>query len=197
MNKLEKILAQSVTSEMVAEQLTEQEIEEVIEEYEEKAKHAEESIEYANKKEEEFSQLAERYRKTASEWKAEVEKEKEKSELYRSVVKKAKQALAERFTGIAQKEESPDNSFVHTTPDGKVLRVVKRRAKVGEWVVIIDDSELNAFKVGDVQLVKGICKSYDLSTNFEVIGSRELGFFGFDHIDHKQDYYVVIEELPF
>lgn len=36
MNKLEKILAQSVTPEMVAEQLTESEIEEVIEEYETK-----------------------------------------------------------------------------------------------------------------------------------------------------------------
>lgn len=98
-----------------------------------------------------------------------------------------------RFTDIPPKESLPDSSFVHTTPDGKTFRVVERRAKVGERVVIIDDSTLYVFKVGDVEVVKGRSDSQE----FEVIGCRESGFWGYDYLNHKTDYYVIIEELPF
>lgn len=98
-----------------------------------------------------------------------------------------------RFTDIPPKESLPDNSFVHTTPDGKTFRVVERRAKVGERVVIIDDSTLDVFKVGDVEKVKGRSDSQE----FEAIGCLESGFWGYDYIDYKRDYYVIIEELPF
>jgi len=113
MNKLEKILAQSVTPEMVAEQLTEREIEEVIEEYEEKAKHAEESIEYANKKEKGFLEVVERYQRSADDWKEVAEQEKGKSELYRSVVEKAKRALE-------IKNGTSDDDCLHTNESGHV-----------------------------------------------------------------------------
>lgn len=98
-----------------------------------------------------------------------------------------------RFTDIPPKESLPDNSFVHTTPDGKTFRVVERRAKVGERVVIIDDSTLDAFKVGDVEKVKGRSDR----TGFDIIGCRKSGFWGYDYLNHKIDYYVIIEELPF
>ena len=95
MNKLEKILAQSVTPEMVAEQLTEQEIEEVIEEYELKVEEAEQSIERAEHKEKGSLKMVERYQKSADDWKEVVEEEKEKLKTWQSVVEKAKQALRE------------------------------------------------------------------------------------------------------
>lgn len=98
-----------------------------------------------------------------------------------------------RFTDIPPKESLPDNSFVHTTPGGKTFSVVERRAKVGERVVIIDDSTLDVFKVGDVEKIKGRSDSIE----FDVIGCRKSGFWGYDYLNHKTDYYVIIEELPF
>lgn len=93
MNKLEKILAQSVTPEMVAEQLTEQEIEEVIEEYELKIEDAKKEIERAVDMEEANMKQVEKFQALANDWKAVAEEEKEKLKTWRSVVEKAKQAL--------------------------------------------------------------------------------------------------------
>ena len=98
MNKLEKILAQSVTPEMVAEQLTEQEIEEVIEEYETKIANAEDDIELAKEREQAMHKCAEQNLKRAEDWKHVVESEVERAEVWRSVANKAKQALKRRTT---------------------------------------------------------------------------------------------------
>lgn len=130
MNKLEKILAQSVTPEMVAEQLTEQEIEEVIEEYESKVEETEQIIERAEHKEKESLKMVERYQKSADDWKEVVEEEKEKLKTWRSVVEKAKQALKR------------DAKFA-----------------VGDTVVFVK-SEKGLFSVGDVGVVKKASKAY-------------------------------------
>lgn len=95
MNKLEKILAQSVTPEMVAEQLTEQEIEEVIEEYELKIESSKEFFDTAEQRAAEYEQKAILCQRFANDWKKTANEEKEKIKTWRSVVEKAKRALRE------------------------------------------------------------------------------------------------------
>lgn len=101
-----------------------------------------------------------------------------------------------RFTDIppkesltVRKESLPDNSFVHTTPDGKTFRVVERRAKVGERVVIVNDKVLTNLKVGEVAQILEQSKVNNLV--YARNGRGKL------NIIDTFEYYVIIEELPF
>lgn len=130
MNKLEKILAQSVTPEMVAEQLTEQEIEEVIEEYELKIESSKEFFDTAEQRAAEYEQKAILCQRFASDWRKTANEEKEKIKTWRSVVEKAKQALKR------------DAKFA-----------------VGDTVVFTK-SEKGLFSIGDIGVVKKSLKAY-------------------------------------
>lgn len=96
-----------------------------------------------------------------------------------------------RFTDIPPKESSPDNSFIYTTPDGKVLRVVKRRAEVGERVVIVDETTLKYLFIGDVAKISSVSRATDMVYTEETRGEGEIEAL------LTYEYYVIIEEFPF
>lgn len=135
MNKLEKILAQSVTPEMVAEQLTEQEIIEIQEDVAEELDSIDSVVEILEGEKEYHQNEMKKHESAIADLYKKLKEETQKKNLYTKVNENLKSALTLKEQGIEAKFKSGDK-------------------------VVFTKSEEGLFKSGDVGVVKSSLNAY-------------------------------------